>query len=53
VKTLAALPSREVLLAKAFGGMKAPISQFVGVLSGTIRKVVTVIDAIAKKKGAE
>ena len=34
-------------------GMKAPISQFVTVLSGTIRQVVTVIDAIAKKKGAQ
>ncbi len=52
VKTLATLPSREVLLAKALGGMKAPISKFVNVLSGTIRQVVTVIDAIAKKKGA-
>jgi large subunit ribosomal protein L10 len=53
VKTLATLPSREVLLAKALGGMKAPVSNFVGVLSGTLRKMVTVIDAIAKKKGAQ
>jgi large subunit ribosomal protein L10 len=53
VKTLATLPSREVLLAKALGGMKAPVTNFVGVLAGTLRKMVTVIDAIAKKKGAQ
>jgi large subunit ribosomal protein L10 len=53
VKTLATLPSREVLLAKAFGGMKAPVSNFVGVLAGTLRKFVNVVDAIAKKKGAQ
>lgn len=50
VKTLAGLPSREVLIARALGGMKAPISRFVGVLGATIRKVVTVIDAIKNKK---
>lgn len=50
IKILAELPSREVLIAKALGGMKAPIQGLVGTLSGTLRKVVTVIDAIAKKK---
>ena len=52
IKVLASLPSREVLIAKVLGGMQAPISRFVGVLSGTMRKVVTVLDAIAKKKGS-
>ena len=52
IKTLASLPSREVLLARALGGMQAPLSRFVGVLSGTLRKMVTVLDAIAKKKGS-
>ena len=52
VKVLASLPSREVLIAKVLGGMQAPISNFVGVLSGTIRKIVTVLDAVAKKKGS-
>ena len=51
IKSLASLPSREVLLSKVLGGMQTPITKFVGVLSGTIRKVVTVIDAVAKKKG--
>ncbi len=50
VKELANLPSREVLVAKVLGGMQAPISRFVGVLAGTMRKVVTALDAIAKKK---
>lgn len=50
VKTLASLPSREVLIAKVVGGVQAPISRFVGVLSGTVRQIVTVLDAIAKKK---
>lgn len=50
IKVLANLPSREVLLAKVVGGMQAPISGFVNVLSGTLRKFVNVMDAIAKKK---
>ena len=50
IKILATLPSREVLLSKMLGGMQAPMSRFVGVLSGTLRKVVTALDAIAKKK---
>lgn len=50
IKTLASLPSREVLLARVLGGMQAPVSRFVGVLAGTLRKMVTVLDAIAKKK---
>ncbi len=50
IKILAELPSREVLLGKIAGGMQAPISRFVGVLAGTMRKMVTVLDAIAKKK---
>ena len=50
VKVLASLPSREVLLSKVLGQMNAPITGFVSVLSGTMRKIVTVLDAIAKKK---
>ena len=50
VKMLATLPSREVMLARVLGTMQAPISGFVSVLAGTLRKVVTALDAIAKKK---
>lgn len=52
IKTLASLPSREVLLARVLGGMQTPVTKFVGVLSGTLRKAVNVLDAIAKKKGS-
>ncbi len=52
VKVLASLPSKEVLIARVVGTVKAPLSRFVGVLSGTIRKIVTVLDAAAKKKGS-
>ena len=51
IKALASLPSREVLLARVVGGIQAPISGFVQVLAGTLRKMVTVLDAIAKSKG--
>ncbi len=51
VKMLAGLPSREVLLSRVVGGMQSPIRGFVNVLAGSIRQIVTVIDAIAKKKG--
>ena len=50
IKVLASLPAKEVLIAKMVGGIQAPISRFVHVLSGTVRRVVTVLDAIAKKK---
>lgn len=52
VKVLASLPSRRELISRVVGGVHAPISRFVRVLSGTMKKVVTVIDAIAKKKGS-
>ncbi len=50
VKVLASLPSRDVLIARVVGGVQAPLSRFVGVLSGTVRRIVTVLDAIVKKK---
>ncbi len=50
IKTLAALPSREVLLARVFGGMKAPISGFVTALNETISKFVYAINAVKDKK---
>ena len=51
VKQLASLPSKTVLIGQVVGGIQAPISRFVGVLSGTVRRIVTVLDAIARKKG--
>ena len=48
--TLASLPSKDELLAKAVGSMAAPISGFVGVLSGTMRQMVGVLAAIKDTK---
>ena len=45
VKTLAALPPREVLVAKVLGGMNAPIASLVGVLGGPMRAFVQVLRA--------
>lgn len=53
IKELSSLPSREVLLAWVIGGIKAPISGLHNVLSGTLRKLVLVFDAIAKNKKDE
>lgn len=50
IKVLASLPSREVMLSRVVGGIQAPLAGFVNVLAGTLRRVVTVLDAIAKKK---
>jgi len=53
IKELAGLPSREVLLATVFGTMKSPITGFVNVLSGTLRKFVYAVNAIKTKKEGE
>jgi len=50
IKTLAQLPPREVLLGQFIGGLRSPMQGVVGVLAGSIRQVVGVVDAIAKKK---
>jgi len=50
VKRLASLPSREELLAKLVGSLNSPISGLVGVLAGTTRNFVGVLNAIKEKK---
>jgi large subunit ribosomal protein L10 len=50
VKALAGLPPRNVLLAQVVGGIKSPITGFVIVLGGIIRKFVYVVDAIKTNK---
>lgn len=52
VKALASLPSREELLAKVVGGMQAPIYGLAFVLSGCLRNLVYVLDAVRKQKEA-
>ena len=50
VKALAAIPSKEELIAKMLGSLQAPISNFVGVLSAMPRSLVIALNAIAEKK---
>lgn len=50
VKALADLPSREELLSKALAGMKAPMYGLVNVLSGPMRNLTYVLEAVRKKK---
>jgi len=50
VMNLANLPSREELLAKVVGSIKAPISGFVNVLAGNMRGLVNVLNAIKDTK---
>ncbi len=50
LEQLAELPSKEVLLAMILQGFNAPISGFVGVLQGILRKFVYTIDAVSKKQ---
>lgn len=50
VSELAKLPSREALVAKLVGMLKANQYGLVNVLSGNIRKLVYVLDGVAKSK---
>ncbi len=52
VEELSKLPSKEVLIAKALGGLNAPITGLVTVLNGTIKGLVVALNAIAEKKSA-
>ncbi len=53
VKALSKLPSKEVLISKVMGSLNAPISNFVGVLSATLRSLVYAVDAVRKQKEAQ
>ena len=50
VEALAELPPKEDLIAKMMGSLNAPITNFVGVLSATLRSLVYAIDAVRKSK---
>jgi large subunit ribosomal protein L10 len=53
IKYLAALPSRDRLLAMALTSIKSPITGFVGALKGLMRNFVGVLSEISKKKGGK
>lgn len=50
---LAKLPTRDELLAKLVGSMKAPVSGFYGVTSGVLRNFVQVLKAYGEQKPEE
>jgi large subunit ribosomal protein L10 len=53
IKSIAALPSREELVAKVLGGLTAPLYGIVSVLNANIRGLVVALNAIAEKKQAQ
>ena len=50
VNALAAMPSKEELIAKMLGSMQAPLTNFVGVLTAMPRGLVVALNAIAEQK---
>jgi len=50
VEQLATLPSKEELYAKLVGSLNAPVSGFVNVLAGNLRKFVYALNAIKEAK---
>lgn len=50
IKDVAYLPSREVLIAKALGSMKAPIYGLASTLHGILRQFAYVINAVKQSK---
>jgi large subunit ribosomal protein L10 len=50
---LATLPPRDVLLAKAAGGMAAPLTSMAAVLAAPLRELAGVLAAVADKKQSE
>ncbi|HHY51219.1 MAG TPA: 50S ribosomal protein L10 [Alphaproteobacteria bacterium] len=51
VESLAALPSREILLGQVVGTVAAPMSRLVGALQQKVASVLYVLQAYAEKKG--
>jgi large subunit ribosomal protein L10 len=49
LKTIASLPSREVLLSQLLGALQGPATNLVSVLQAPLRDLVTVLEAIANK----
>ncbi|NLZ93992.1 MAG: 50S ribosomal protein L10 [Firmicutes bacterium] len=53
IKALAALPTREVLLAQVAGAFAAPMTDFAGAAQALLQKFVGTLDAVREKKAAE
>ncbi len=50
VKAVAKLPTREVLVAMALGGLNAPIQGFASALNGIVSKLVYALNAVKEKQ---
>jgi len=50
VKEMASLPTKDLLLAQVTRGIKAPITGFISILGGVLRKFVYVVDAVKVSK---
>lgn len=51
IKNLASLPSLDVLRAQLLGLINAPATQLTGVIAGSVRQLVNVVNAYAEKEG--
>jgi large subunit ribosomal protein L10 len=52
LSVIAALPSKNELIAGILGSLNAPVSGIVGAINAVIRDLVSVIDEISKKQAA-
>jgi large subunit ribosomal protein L10 len=52
VKALSSLPSKQELIARVVGSIRAPLSGLVNVLQGNLRGLVTVLNAIKDSKSS-
>lgn len=50
VKALANLPTREQLLAQVVGTIAAPLSGFMGVMTGNVRSIINLLNALQETK---
>lgn len=53
IKSIASLPSKEILISKMLGSLNAPAQNIVYALSGVSRNLVCVLEAIRKEKEAQ
>ena len=53
VKAIAGLPSKEVLLSQMLAVFNGPTTNFAGVFSSLLRKLVGTLDAVREKKESE
>ncbi|MDZ4383887.1 MAG: 50S ribosomal protein L10, partial [Nitrospirota bacterium] len=52
IKEVANMPSREVLIGRALGGIQSPLYGLASTLQGVISKLVYVLDAVGKSKAS-